>query len=91
MFESRQFAIDRGLITYSLKIPFLPQRNIAFPAICVLSVIHCLKMLVGGHFSVAISPGGVTVGKAATLTGKFKSTSQRVFNHVFSVGAIHST
>ena len=72
MFESRQFAIDRGLITYSLKIPFLPQRNIAFPAICVLSVIHCLKMLVGGHFSVAISPDGGPIGKPPHLQGKQK-------------------
>lgn len=64
MFESRQFMTGRGLITYSLEMPFLPQRNIAFSAFCVLSVTHCLKTLVGGHFSLAISPGGVTVGKA---------------------------
>lgn len=64
MFESRQFMTGRGLITYSLEMPFLPQRNIAFSTFCVLSVTHSLKTLVGGHFSLAISPGGVTVGKA---------------------------
>ena len=91
IFESIQFVIHIGLITQSLLMPYLPGWHIIFPAFCVLRVTHCLKMLVGSHFSVAISPDIVTLGKTATLTGKGKGTSIGLLNHVFSIGAIHST
>ena len=43
--EFRHLLIDRGLKTHSLSMPFIPLRNIGFPAFCVLRVTHSLKTL----------------------------------------------
>lgn len=56
-----------------------------FPAFHVHRVTYCLKTLVGSHFSLAIAPDSVTIGKATKLTGKGKATSKGQFHHVFSV------
>ena len=60
----------------------------AFQAYCVLKETHCLKGLLGVHFSLPISPEAETVGKVPTLTGKGKPTSKHLFDHIFSVGEI---
>lgn len=41
--ETRQFLLDRRLKT--LLMPFLPQKKIAFPELCVLRVSHFFKVL----------------------------------------------
>ena len=50
IWESWQFLIDRSLKSHSLLMPFTHWRNIAFPAFCVLRVIHCLKTLAWKSF-----------------------------------------
>ena len=84
--ETRQFLLDRGLKT--LLIPFLPQRKIAFPALCVLRVSHFFKALAWSPFFRHNSPEAETVEKVITLTEKGKLSSQCLFHHVFSVREI---
>ena len=43
--EAKQFLLVRGLKTYPLLSPFLPQNNTATPAFSVWRVMHCLKAL----------------------------------------------
>ena len=56
-------------------MPFLPQRKISFPAYSRLSDTHCWKGLLGGLFSLTLSPEDETVVKVPTLTGKGKQHS----------------
>ena len=84
--ETRQFLLDRGLKT--LLIPFLPQRKIGFPALCVLRVSHFFKALAWSPFFRHNSPEAETVEKVITLTEKGKLSSQCLFHHVFSVREI---
>ena len=85
--ETRQFLLDRGLKTHTL-LPFLPQRKLAFPALCVLRVSHFFKALAWSPFFRHNSPEAETVEKVITLTEKGKLSSQCLFHHVFSVGEI---
>lgn len=47
-----------------------------------------MECLLGGYFSVAISPHDVTVGKAPTLRRKAKPTCRHLFYQVFCIGEI---
>ena len=84
--ETRQFLLDRG--PKKLLMPFLPQRKLAFPALCVLRVSHFFKALAWSPFFRHNSPEAETVEKVITLTEKGKLSSQCLFHHVFSVGEI---
>ena len=68
-------------------MPFLPQRKISFPAYSRLSDTHCWKGLLGGLFSLTLSPEDETIVKVPTLTGKANNIPTSVRSR-FSVGGI---
>lgn len=81
-------SVPVALSPWNCPLPFLPQRKIGFPALCVLRVSHFFKALAWSPFFRHNSPEAETVEKVITLTEKGKLSSQCLFHHVFSVREI---
>ena len=81
--ETRLFLLGRGLKPHSVMMFFLHERReLSQHSVCWGSY-TAYKCLLGGHFSVSISPETEIIGKVPTLTGNGKATSHHLFHQVF--------
>ena len=84
--EPRQLLIDRCMKTFSF-LPFINQRNIGFPAFCLLSETHCLEILAWRSFLSNNFPSTLYSKDGPQIIGERK-ISNHLFHDVFSIAGI---